>query len=600
MDKLFIFCIPTKENTDILKNLYILLAAGCKMGASVIRPVFMGQMPAINELQDWQAHYEQARNMRFLSERSREKIFCTRILEAYTITNSKKNEIDPSVELLKLFLLDDGQPYACGLEWEQDFRSNNPNIHVRITEKDGVIFLLDPTDSRQLVMAKLLFEKKWVKKVLHNAGVLVTCPLECCTPQQLDSLYYGLSLIRGNVNMTFLPDIGRNSFGYLLAATSIIDLSQRSVQGTVVLPNGVHKAYYEKYSISDISCTEVQNQLASFLIFANLMRGKYLPFLGEWKKRVNYDEHALALFTANEIINFFEQTSKWREEIAGDYFTLTHIDRSEEIVFNGETRLKMSLLFKKLNKVDRVSGAFNNAEKKSYIIDTLVSAAYQFDIFGNSSSPQYITQPIKHRKILQLDDWRKMPNPFALFTNYKVAFQQEKAEDMLQQRSFCLDLWEMFYRLSKREIEEYFIIEEIVTKDYSEGHYWDVLNTYDEYGDILQDNVCFVIRKRTTREIVAYSSPYTGFCIRNSDMWRIVDSGKVWFSPVKTEWSELCNRDIDFKLFLYRYVRLTENLDSAFIVYVEHALSQQEIMKAESEDFLSAYSEYRKHIAVNS
>lgn len=600
MDKLFIFCVPSKENISILKNLYILLAAGCRMGASVIRPVFMGQMPAINDLNNWQAYYERARNMRFLSDQSREKVFCTRILEAYTITNDKKNEVDSSVELLKLFLLDDGEPYACGLEWEQDFRSNNPNIHVRITEKDGVIFLLDPREPRQLVMAKLLFEKKWVKKVLHNTGMLVTRSLECCSSQQLDCLYYGLSLIHGNIKMAFLPTIGRDSFGYLLAATSIIDLSMRSVQGTVLLPKGPHKAYYEDYTIGDLSSVEVQNHLASFLIFANLMRGKYLQFLSDWKKRVNYDDHATALFTENEIVNFFEHTSKWRDEIACDYFTLTHVDHSEEIVFNGETRLKMSLLFKKLNKVDKVSNAFNNAEKKSYIIDTLVNAAYQFDIFGNSKYSQYITQPINHIKILQIDDWRKMPNPFALFTNYKVAFQQDRTEKMLQQRSFCLDLWEMFYRLSKKEIEKYFIIEEVVTKDYSEGHYWDVLNTYDEYGDILQDNVCFVIRKRTTGKVVAYSSPYTGFCIRHSDMCRIVDGGRVWFSPVKTDWSELCNRNIDFKLFLYRYVRLTENLDKGFISYIEEALNQHEKIKAESEYFLSAYGEYRKHIAVNS
>ena len=87
-----------------------------------------------------------------------------------------------------------------------------------------------------------------------------------------------------------------------------------------------------------------------------------------------------------------------------------------------------------------------------------------------------------------------MPNPFALFLNYKVAFQEEISEDMFQQRSFCLDLWEIFFRLSKKEIDNYFIVEEILTKDYKEGHYWDVINTYDEYRDILQDNVCFIFK----------------------------------------------------------------------------------------------------------
>lgn len=577
-----------------------MLAAGCRMGASVIRPVFFGQMAAIDELHNWQSNYERARNMKFLSSKSREKIFCTRILEAYTITNNKKSEIDPSVELLKLFLLDDGEPYSCGLEWEQDFRSNNPNVHVRITEKDGVVFLLDPIETIQIVMAKLLFEKKWVKKVLHNTGVLVTRSLECCTPQQLDCLNYGLSLIHEKVKMTFLPNVGRNSFGYLQAAASIIDLSQRSIQGTVVLPNGVHKAYYEYYSISDISNPEVQNQLARFLIFANLMRGKYLTFLDDWKERVNYNEYASALFTANEILAFFDYTSKWRKEMADDYFTLTHIDQYDEIVFNGEVSLKTSLLFKKLNKVDKISEAFNNAEKKSYIIDTLVSAAYQFDIFRESKSPQYNAQPIKRGNKLLFNDWCKMPNPFALFLNYKVAFQEEISEDMFQQRSFCLDLWEIFFRLSKKEIDNYFIVEEILTKDYKEGHYWDVINTYNEYRDILQDNVCFIFKNRATMKIVAYSSPYTGFCIRHSDMLPIKDNGRVWFSHLKKDWSELRSRDVDFKLFLYRYVRLVNNMDSAFNAYIDQALSQQEKMKAESEDFLSVYSEYRKHLPVNS
>ena len=599
MNKLFIFCVPTKENISILKNLYILLAAGCKMGALAIRPIFMGETSNIEDLNNLQSYYEQARNMRFLSNKSREKIFCTRILDAYTITNSKKNEIDPSVELLKLFLLDDEEPYACGLEWEQNFRSNNPNIHVRITEEDSVIFLLDPMDSKQLVMAKLLVEKKWINKVLHRTGLLVTRSFECCTPQQRDCLHYGLSLIHGNVNMTFLPDIGRESFSYLLAACSVIDLSLRSVQGTVVLPNGTHRNYYENYTITDLANAEVQNQLARFLIFANLMRGKYLSFLSDWKKRVCYEEHASAL-KSNEIITFFENSAKWREEITNDYFTLTQTERSDEIIFNGDTRLEMSLLFKKLNKVNKISGGFNNAEKKSYIIDTLVCAAYQFDIFEKSKSPQYVIQPIERRTLLKFDDWRKIPNPFALFINYKNAFLLEKAEEMLQQRSYCLDFWEILFRLSKKDVKKHFIIEEIKTQDYNDGHYSDVFNTYDEYEDILRDNVCFIIKNKVNGKIVAYSSPYTGFCIRHTDMWRITEKGKVWFSPKKSDWSELCNRDIDFKIFLYRYVRLVNNLDSDFNIYIEHALSQQEKLKAESEDFFSAYSEYRKHVAVSS
>ena len=87
MKKLYIFCVPSIQNLRILKSLYMLLAAGCRLERNdnsdyAVRPVIIGEpkgdeVRMINDLEKCRQQYERTRNWRYLSEEARKNIFCT-------------------------------------------------------------------------------------------------------------------------------------------------------------------------------------------------------------------------------------------------------------------------------------------------------------------------------------------------------------------------------------------------------------------------------------------------------------------------------------------------------------------------------------------
>lgn len=610
MKKLYIFCVPSQQNVRILKSLYLLLATGCKLGQCsdedyAVRPIFIGQpeeidLHAIDELEQMRKLYEHARNWRFLNTETRRSVFCTRIIEAYTITNTKQQEIDGSVQFIRSLFQNDVANYSKGLEWEQDFRSNNPNIHVRITEQDSVLYLLPSDKPEQTITAKLLFEKKWVRKVEHT-GLIIDFSL--AVDEITKSLMgYGLSLLRGVENQLFIPYTGSCFFSSLVAATAIIDFSigQRT-SGVITLPHGLKSDEFSYYNLNDLPNESVRKHLVQFQLLSNILDGKYLSELKEWKRRIDYSSNVEndQLFSNNDLKPFIQLFRSWQLNVSQD-FRFIKSDDQKQLILSGGIIVSLSNMFRYLNQVDRINVRLNNAERKQEIIEEVIKASCCIPIFNKKAASYYADPPrlyINDSRLSQID-WQDIPNPFSLFLSYLWAFSNGDNPYYLRQRSCCLDMWELFYRMEKNELNCIFDVEEILLKDGSDGHYWDVLNTYDEFYQLFGMGVCYLVKNKRSGYVEAYSSTYTGFCVRYEKIEKKEVAGKVYFSPDQKDWRELKERDQDFRVFVQRYVNLMHSFSPEFKQYVYKSLTSEDHVIADSTRFFNAYEKFRKHVPV--
>lgn len=612
MKKLYIFCVPSLQNVRILQSLYLLLATGSKLGRNLdeeyaVRPIFIGQpesvnLHAIDELEQWRLFYERARNWRFFNAEARRCVFCTRILEAYIITNTKQQETDNSVQFIRGLFQNDVSTYSKGLEWEQDFRSNNPNIHVRITEQDSVIYLLPSDKPEQTITAKLLFEKKWVRKVEHT-GLIID--LSNGGDELTENLLgYGLSLLRGVENQLFIPNTGSSYFSSLVAATSIIDFSigQRT-SGMVSLPCGLKSDDFCYYNFYDLPNDNVRKNLVHFHLLANLLEGKYLPEMREWQIRVDYGANVEndQLLSNNDLNPFIQLFRDWQLKVYEE-FRFVKSDEYKQLILTGGSEVSLNNMLHCLNQTERINVRLNNAERKQVIILGIIKAAYTVFLIDEVSSSYYAEPPRLYTNYFRLlqAHWQQIPNPFSLFLSYLWAFCDGDNPNYLRQRSYCLDMWELFFRIGTKELKNYIDIEEILVKDVKEGHYWDVLNTYEEYRQLFGSDigVCYIVRSKRSGHIIAYSSTYTGFCVRHDEIDYINLEDRVYFSPYSKDWHELKERDKDFRVFIQRYVSLMQSFSQEFKEYVYKSLTAEDHVIANSKHFLDAYERFRQHVAI--
>lgn len=612
MKKLYIFCVPNQQNVSILKSLYLLLATGCKLGCDsnedyAVRPVFMEQpvgfdLQAVDELEQWRRVYERARNWRFLNEESCSNVFCTRIIEAYTITNTKQKEIDNSVQFIHELFQDDVATYSKGLEWEQDFRSNNPNIHVRITDQDSVIYLLPSNKPEQTITAKLLFEKKWVRKVEHT-GLIIDMS-QGGDGMSKNLLDYGLSLLRGVENQLFVPDTGSRYFSSLVAASTIIDFSiGQRISGIVTLPHGLKTDDFNYYNFYDLPNDSVRKHLVCFHLFANLLDGKYLSEMKEWKTRIDYQSNVESdqFFSNGDLKPFIQLFRSWQLRVYEE-FRFLKSDEHKMLILNCGLEIPLDDMLRCLNQVERINVRLNNAERKQMIINGIIKAAYCKSVFDGKSSTNYAEPPRLYTSDIKLVQvhWQQIPNPFSLFLSYLWAFRYRDNSNYLQQRSYCLDMWELFYKTRPLELKRHFDIEEIIVKETNDGHYWDVLNTYEEYRHLFGSGigVCYIVKCKRSGHVIAYSSTYTGFCVRHDEIGQITIGNRVYFSPNKENWLELKERDKEFRVFMQRYIALMQSFSQDFKQYVYKSLTSEDHVIANSAHFFDTYEKFRQHVPI--
>ena len=605
MKKLYIFCVPTLKNIQILKNLYFLLASGCEMGDGreefAVRPVFFMNMDrtiddALQKLEKLRQHYEKIRTDCFFGANTASKFFRTRIVEAYTISNSRQNEHDESAEMLKLLFQHDSQTYSKGLEWEQFFRSTSPNSHVRITEQDKVAFLVSADKPEQTILAKLLFEKKWVKKA-SDLGLFIDLS-SCNTEENKSLLDYGLTQITNVRHQFFVPNTGKLHFDILQTAVALVDfLSKQDCAGLINVRKNT--AYYQSYNISDLSNVEVQNNIIRFYILSNLVSSRYKSEIKSWQKNYVFSVNGVENSQLDRIKDFTQIFAEWIYEIRND-FRLMLSERIDKIQLDQKTSIPLSDMFQYLNKLPPLR-ELNNAEKRRKLVLSLADSTYHLKICSEQRNEgRYVTYSLGKPAPLLFSEWKQIPNPFALFLLYRHSFDQSKDIKYLQQRSYCLDLWEMFFCVSKELVEKHFVVEEAKLKTCLTGHYCDVINTYNEYGKVFADSmeVFYSLKERNTNRVIAYSSPYTGFCVRHDDANCLAFGEHIFFSNKSAEWKELRQRSQEFRIFMKKYVAIIPTFSPAFVDYVNESLSLDERVQANSVNFFECYAQFNNHIPV--
>lgn len=588
MSTLYIFSSPTIKSIEVLRALYFILSAGGKLSTAndiAIQPIFIGAHTCnidnhINELEELRKIYENIRNSRLIREESRNNIFCTKIIKHDIIKDTRLNLISSYNNIIS----GDNTLFANGVMWWHDI--NNYLQQKNISNNDKVLFLIQPEDIEKIIAIKLLLDKTPLKEVQEVGVVLDEEP---SVFRRQPRLQYALSQINKTFKLYCVPNTNCHKyFSSLLTASIVIDFSNRYPDsGIIKLPNGI-KCAPQYYDVTDFPNTDICNCLGRFDLCVRLISGDYNNRLRKWMSTV----------TSYSNLGFMQDndTIKGIKDFYGYWHTYMY---NNNVRLINDKIINMDGVFKDLNGRPRLNSSLTNIELQQEIINSLIDAAYQANLLKdiNNTSKYEEIRLKQDNTIYENDACKTIPNPFALFIGYKHAFSNNGSiSTMRKQRSFCLDMWELLYRYGKEKIDEILSVNEVRIEDVKELYFNEGLDAYNEYNELFNDNLStyFVIKSKVTDKIIAFSSTYTGFCICDSDTKEINIENHTYFSGDSKRWFELKDRDVEFRLFLKRYINVMSSFSQDFVHYINNSLSYEEMIQATTNTFFDTYDKYCK------
>ena len=573
-NNLFLIVPASERHNAIVENLYVLIAAGEQIGAHTLCPVFIGgNEHGWSGVLKWHEAYLRACSWPLLSQYARKSFFSTEV------SGPRRIACQYSSGSTDWVLSAVPKAYCEAWKWMSSIRVN------KFLDSEGssdIIMLADPSSPVDLSLSTIMAGES------TNITIIYTRAREELNASQQAQMEHAIEAAeRNGAHTVTMPDTRRTLFTALIAAITVVDASRRIVDGEATFDGNGVKEFYQHYDLSHIPMVSTRQALMRFAVLASLIRGSYEKQLNEWKKRIDFANSAPKLFVQNNMTAFLSLFDSWHSKIE-QHFMLTVCENANVFDF-GCLRLDMTPFLQRLNRIRQTNTALSILQQKQRAVDTIIEAAC-------STSPENVTDPPQYRKShpeteQHIDNWQQWPSPLALFDYCRDAFGREATQHTKNIRSSILDLWEVFFRLKKDELNKFFAVEEIDTR----GNMNEIDSPACALKNIVPGGFIFIIRDRQTRQTLAVTSPYTGFAVCSQFKNPVIVDGHTMFSD---NCRELKERDTDFRIFLTRYTDAMPVFAPTFQEYIENSLSKEELRQARSLQFFSAYPDYRSHLPV--
>ena len=181
-------------------------------------------------------------------------------------------------------------------------------------------------------------------------------------------------------------------------------------------------------------------------------------------------------------------------------------------------------------------------------------------------------------------------------TNLSFCYKAEGLKEAKMLRSYCLDLWELFFEVQKTKVCDVLNISECV---FSSENYNMLGIKNNRIGKrLFEDRIMYIVSSVRNKEQIAYSSPLTGFATIPNNEYDICINNRHYLHHDHI--LDLNERSSYFQAFIYNYTRCVGGFSDEFIDYIHRQLTDDDKHDEDSKgrNIFKLYPQFRQHIGI--
>ena len=192
----------------------------------------------------------------------------------------------------------------------------------------------------------------------------------------------------------------------------------------------------------------------------------------------------------------------------------------------------------------------------------------------------------------------EIPSPLFWWeqTNLSFCYKAEGLKEAKMLRSYCLDLWELFFEVQKTRVCDVLNISECV---FSSENYNMLGIKNNRIGKrLFEDRIMYIVSSVRNKEQIAYSSPLTGFATIPNNEYDICINNRHYLHHDHI--LDLNERSSYFQAFIYNYTRCVGGFSDEFIDYIHRQLTDDDKHDEDSKgrNIFKLYPQFRQHIGI--
>ena len=377
--------------------------------------------------------------------------------------------------------------------------------------------------------------------------------------------------------------------GMTIMQTAVAILDQKSVNKGCIpeTNNNKNNLYYTPVDLNSPSVTNSLYKMDLLLQFSNMVKEQNSE-IKKWIRNNDITCNSIDDFLSKDINAIIYMYNSTIDSIPIDHFRISHTNpyldnfikniNTSSVQINGLTvEEKRELWLKEVVEARKGVNkkiSFSKAPRKKINRSQTISP----HIFDNSLS--------------------EIPSPSFWWEQTTLSFchKAEGLKEAKMLRSYCLDLWELFFEVQKTKVCDVLNISECVLS--SENYNMLAIKNTQTGKRLFEDGIMYMVSSLRNNELIAFSSPLTGFATIPNNEYDICINNRHYLRQDHI-W-DLNERSPYFQSFIYNYSRCIGGFSEEFIDYIQRQLADDDKHDEDSKgrNIFKLYPQFRHHIGI--
>lgn len=377
--------------------------------------------------------------------------------------------------------------------------------------------------------------------------------------------------------------------GMTIMQTAVAILDQKSVNKGCIpeINNNKNNLYYTPLDLNSPSVANSLYKMDILLQLSNMVK-EHNSYIKKWIRNNDITYNSIDDVLSKDINAIVYMYKSTIDSIPIDHFRISH------------TNPYLDNFIKNINISSVQINGLTVEEKRELWLKEVVEAIKGINKENSfSKAPQKkinrsqtISQHIFDNSLLEI------PSPSFWWeqTNLSFCKKAELLKEAKMLRSYCLDLWELFFEVQKTKVCDVLNISECVLS--SENHNMLAIKNTQTGKRLFEDGIMYIISSVRNKELIAFSSLLTGFATIPNNEYDICINNKHYLH--QDHILDLNERSPYFQAFIYNYSRCIGGFSEDFNDYIQRQLTDDDKHDEDSKgrNIFKLYPQFRQHIGI--
>ena len=377
--------------------------------------------------------------------------------------------------------------------------------------------------------------------------------------------------------------------GMTIMQTAVAILDQKSVNKGCIpeTNNNKNNLYYTPLDLNSPSVTNSLYKMDLLLQLSNMVKEQNSD-IKKWIRNNDITCSSIDDVLSKDIIAIINMYKSTIDSIPIDHFRISH------------TNPYLDNFIKNINTTSVQINGLTVEEKRKLWLKEVVEA-----IKGVNKEISFSKAPQKKNNRSQTvsphifdNSLLEIPSPSFWWeqTNLSFCYKAEGLKEAKMLRSYCLDLWELFFEVQKTKVCDVLNISECVLS--SENYNMLAIKNTQTGKRLFEDGIMYMVSSVRNKEVIAYSSPLTGFATIPNNEYDICINNRHYLH--QDHILDLKERSSYFQAFIYNYSRCIGGFSDEFIDYIQRQLTDDDKHDEDSKgrNIFKQYPQFRHHIGI--